>query len=184
MKHNPSSWNRRILICCVAAVAVLIAAYMGLYEWGLISHVWDPFFNTDKVLDSDVSHILRKWMRIPDAVLGAFAYIGDIIFALAGSTRRWQDRPWLVMLFGLNVVPVGIVSAILVFMQGTVVGYWCFLCFITASISIILIFLAHREIWASVRFLRAVWIQNKSMKLLWNTFWGKASQAAYKAGEN
>ena len=30
---------------------------------------------------------------IPDSIMGAMAYLGDVIFALAGSTRRWQDRP-------------------------------------------------------------------------------------------
>jgi hypothetical protein len=35
---------------------------------------------------------MRRWFRIPDAALGAIAYLGDLVFGLAGSTRRWQDR--------------------------------------------------------------------------------------------
>src|SRR5579872_1369103 len=90
-KYNPSNWGPRILICCIAAVAVVIAVYMGLYEWKLIDFVWDPVFGgeTMKVLDSEVSHQLTILFRIPDAIMGAVAYIGDIFFALAGSTRRW-----------------------------------------------------------------------------------------------
>lgn len=183
--YNPSAWKQRIIICCIAAIAVLIALYMGLYQWRIIDHVWDPVFGdqTEKVLDSNVSHILRKWFRIPDAIMGAFAYLGDILFALAGSTRRWQDRPWLVILFGLDVIPLGGVSAVLVFMQGAVVGSWCFLCLVTAVISIVLIFLAYDEIWSCILYLHTVWKKTKNKRLLWNTFWGRASEIAYEAGE-
>ncbi|HSX12205.1 MAG TPA: hypothetical protein VLF61_01815, partial [Rhabdochlamydiaceae bacterium] len=76
-RYNPSAWTQRVCICCVAFVAVIIATYMGLYQWKLISTVWDPVFceGTRQVLDSDVSHNLRKWLRVPDAIMGAFAYI-------------------------------------------------------------------------------------------------------------
>ncbi|MES2273536.1 MAG: vitamin K epoxide reductase family protein [Chlamydiota bacterium] len=184
-QYNPSSWNQRFWICYIAAIAVVIATYMGLYQWGLIDHVWDPVFGdqTEHVLDSDVSHHLRIWFRIPDSIMGAIAYLGDIIFALAGSSRRWQDRPWLVILFGLDVIPLGVVSAVLVFMQGTVVGAWCFPCLITAVISLILAYLAYDEIWSCILYLYAVWKKSKSKRVVWHTFWGKASQVAYEAGE-
>lgn len=181
---NPSRWSQRICICCVATIAVLIAIYMGLYQLGLIDRVWDPVFGeqTQKVLDSDVSHTLYRWFRVPDSIMGAVAYLGDVIFALAGSTRRWQDRPWLVILFGIDVIPLGVVSATLVFMQGTVVGFWCFPCLITAVISIILVFLAYDEIWTCLCYLHTVWKKSRDKRLLWDTFWGKASQIAYDAG--
>ncbi len=177
--------SQRICICCVAAIAVCVAVYMGLYQWRVIDHIWDPVFGdqSQHVLDSGVSHTLRKWFRVPDSIMGAVAYLGDIIFALAGSTRRWQDRPWIVILFGLNVIPLGIVSATLVFMQGHVVGAWCFPCLITATISLILIALAYDEVWVSMRYLHAVWKKSKDSRLLWNTFWGKASSSAYEAGQ-
>lgn len=185
-KYNPSSWPQRIIICFIAFIAVVIAVYMGLYQWRFINTIWDPVFGnqTKQVLDSDVSHQLRVWLRIPDAILGAFAYLGDIIFALAGSTRRWQDRPWMVMLFGLDVIPLGVVSVILVVMQGTVVGAWCFPCLITALISIVLIFLAYDEVFSCLLYLRAVWRRSKSIRVVWDTFWGKASEIAYEAGES
>lgn len=184
--YNPSKWSQRIRVSCLAAVAVFIAIYMGLYQWKLIDHVWDPVFGeqTQKVLDSDVSHTMWKWFRIPDSIMGSIAYLGDIIFALAGSTRRWQDRPWLVILFGIDVIPLGIVSAVLVFMQGAVIGAWCFLCLITAVISILLIFLAYDEIWTCILYLYTVWKKTKDRRLLWDTFWGKASEAAYEVGES
>ena len=185
-RYNPSKWSQRVSISCVAAIAVLIAVYMGFYQWRLIENVWDPFFGdqSKQVLDSQVSHTMRKWFRIPDSMMGALAYLGDVIFALAGSTRRWQDRPWIVILFGIDVIPLGIVSSVLVFMQGAVVGAWCFLCLVTAVISIVLIFLAYDEIWSCILFLRAIWKKSKSMRVLWNAFWGNASEIAYEVGEH
>lgn len=88
--YNPSSWRQHIPICLLAGVAFLIAAYMALYQWRLIGDVWDPIFGAQskQVLNSDVSEQMRQWIGVPDAALGAIAYLGDLIFGLAGSTRR------------------------------------------------------------------------------------------------
>jgi uncharacterized membrane protein len=178
--YNPSAWKQRVPICLLAAVAFVVAAYMSLYQWRLISDVWDPVFGeqSKQVLDSAVSERMRRWFRVPDAAFGAFAYLGDLIFGLAGSTRRWQYRPWMVLLFGLDVIPLGIVSAVLVVLQGTVVSAWCFLCLVTAVISLILVVLAYDEVWSSLLYLRRVWRKTRSAKLLWDTFWGRPSRLA------
>jgi uncharacterized membrane protein len=173
--YNPSSWRQRIVICLLAGFAFVISAYMALYQWRLIPDVWDPVFGNQSkiVLDSHVSEQMRRWFLIPDAALGAIAYLGDAIFGLAGSTRRWQYRPWMVMLFGLDVIPLGIVSAVLVFMQGTVVGAWCFLCLVTAVISLILVWLAYDEVWSSLKYLMRVWRRTRDRSVLWDVFWGR-----------
>jgi hypothetical protein len=161
-------------------VAFLIAAYMSLYQWRLIGSAWDPVFGpqTAAVLDSDVSETMRYWFRVPDAALGAFAYLGDALLGLAGSTRRWQYRPWLVILFGIDVIPLGIVSAILVVLQGTVVGQWCFLCLITAAISLILVYLAYDEVYSSLLYLHRVRRRSGSWRHAWQTFCGTPSPLA------
>lgn len=177
-QYNPSAWKQRVPICLLAAVAFVIAAYMALYQWRLISDVWDPLFGeqSKQVLDSAVSERMRRWFRVPDAAFGAFAYLGDLIFGLAGSARRWQYRPWAVVLFGVDVIPLGIVSAVLVVLQGTVVGAWCFLCLVTAVISLILIVLAYDEVWSTLLYLHRVWRKTRNAELLWDTFWGRPSQ--------
>lgn len=175
--YNPSSWRQRVPVAAIAFVAFLIATYLTLYQWRLIDSVWDPVFGAQSalVLDSDVSAKMRSWLRIPDAALGAIAYLSDVIFALAGCTRRWQYRPWLVVLFGLDVIPIGGVSAVLVFMQAFVVGSYCFLCLVTAALSLLLIWLAYDEVWSCLLYLYRYWKRTRNLQALWNVFWGRAN---------
>ena len=175
--YNPSAWSQRIPICLLALAGFVISAYLSLFEWGLISSVWDPVFgrDTERVLASDVAHRLHRWFGIPDAALGAVAYLGDAGLGLAGSTRRWQYRPWMVVLFGIDVIPLGGVSAILVLLQATIVGHWCFLCLVSAAISLVLIYFAYDEVWSSLLYLRRVWRRTRSPRELWNVFWGRYS---------
>lgn len=172
--YNPSAWSQRIPICVLAGVGFIISAYMGLYQWRLVESVWDPFFGveTQRVLDSDISHRMQRWFGVPDASLGAIAYLGDVIFGLAGSTRRWQYRPWLVVLFGIDVIPLGGVSALLVLVQFTILGEWCFLCLVTAIISLVLVYWAYDEVWSSLAYVRRVWRRTRSAAIVWTVFWG------------
>jgi hypothetical protein len=87
--YNPSAWRQRIPICLLAWVAFLIATHLALYQWRIIGSVWDPVFGEQsaRVLDSDVAAKMHGWFGIPDAALGALAYLGDAIFGLAGCTR-------------------------------------------------------------------------------------------------
>ena len=172
--YNPSAWSQRIPICALAAVGFLISTWMALYQWRLVDGVWDPVWGeqTQRVLDSDVSHRMQRWFGVPDAALGAVAYLGDVVFGLAGSTRRWQYRPWLVILFGIDVIPLGGVSAVLVVIQATVLGEWCFLCLVTAVISLILVYWAYDEVWSSLVYLKRVWQRTRSVGTLWTVFRG------------
>jgi uncharacterized membrane protein len=178
--RNPSAWSQRAPIAMLAGVATLIAMYMALYQWRVIDSVWDPVFGvqSQRVLDSGVSERMRAIIHLPDAALGALAYLGDLLFCLAGSTRRWQYRPWMVLLFGLDVIPLGVVSIVLVILQGTVVGSWCTLCLLTAVISVILIALAYDEVWASIVYLHRVWRRTRNGRVVWDVFWGRRVAAA------
>ncbi|MEQ8768035.1 MAG: vitamin K epoxide reductase family protein [Planctomycetota bacterium] len=176
--YNPSSWSNRIPICLLAGVATLISIHLALYQWRLIDEPWDPVFGgqSAKVLDSEPSEVMRSWIRLPDAALGALAYLGDLIFGLAGSTKRWFGRPWLVILFGIDVIPLGAVSVVLVILQGTVVGSWCFLCLVTALISLILIVMAVDEVWSCLKYLLGVWRRGGRAQC-WQAFLGKPTEA-------
>jgi hypothetical protein len=158
---------------------------MALYQWRLIGSAWDPIFGrqTEEVLDSSVSEWMRRWFLVPDAAFGAIAYLGDAIFGLAGSTRRWQYRPWLVVLFGIDVIPLGVVSAILVVLQGTVVGAWCTLCIVTAFISLILVYMAYDEVWTCLVYLHRIWTRTRDRRTVWEAFCGRPSSIAVRVGE-
>jgi hypothetical protein len=155
---------------------------MGLYQWEVVTTIWDPLFGlgSEKVLHSSLSAQMSDWLRMPDAHLGFIAYLGDLLFALAGSSMRWRDRPWLVILFGIDVIPLGAVSLLLVFLQATVIQHFCFLCLITALISLILIFLAYPEVAYCLRYLKEVKKQTKTRKEFWNVFWGKPSALSHR----
>lgn len=179
--RNPSAYSQRIPIAVLAFIGFLLSSYMALFQWGLVSSVYDPFFGdgTEKVLNSDLSKRMHGYMRMPDAALGALAYLGDAIFGLAGSTRRWQYRPWLVLIFGFDVIPLGIVSIILVVAQGAVVGAWCSACLVTAAISVVLIVLAYDEVWASIRYLQRVHrARGGNIQRTWGAFCGRPSSIA------
>jgi len=183
--YNPSAWRQRVRISLIAGVAFLIAVYMALFQWGLIGGVWDPVFGeqSETVLTSKVSHAMRFRVGIPDAALGALAYLGDIIFALAGSTRRWQYRPWLVIVFGLDVIPLGIVGAVLAFMQGAVVGAWCFPCLVTAVISLGLVALAWDEVYSCFLYLRGIWRETHRLRDVFDAVTGRPSALALRVGQ-
>ncbi len=183
--HNPSAWSQRIPICLLAFVAAAISAHLSMFQWGLIESSWDPVFDggSNRVLKSDTAKSMYNILGIHDAALGVIAYLGDAILGFAGSTRRWQYRPWLVILFGIDVIPLGIVSVILVLCQAFIVGDWCFLCLVTAAISLILVYWAWDEVRASLMYLKLVWTQNHDKKLLWRAFWGYRDEASERAAE-
>lgn len=182
-KYNPSAWSQRLPICILACVAFLMATHMALYQWRLIDRPWDPVFGeqTREVLDSPVAKKMHFWFGIPDAAFGALAYLGDAIFGLAGSTRRWQYRPWMVILFGIDVIPLGIVSAVLVVLQATVVGDWCFLCLCTAVISLILVYMAYDEVHSSLKYLYRTWKKSRDLSVVWKALWGRPTAIADEA---
>jgi uncharacterized membrane protein len=179
-RRNPSAWSQRVPIAILAGLGTIIASYMAMFQWGLIETVWDPVFGegSEKVLNSKTAERMDRWLHVPDAAFGAWGYLSEAVLSLAGSTRRWQYRPWMVLIFGIDVIPLGGVSAILVLMQGFVVGSFCFLCLVTAVISLILVWCAYDEVWASLMYLRRVWKTYRDKTLLWRTFWGFADERA------
>ncbi len=165
--YNPASWPQRIPIIALACVGFLIAGYLALYQFRVITAVWEPFFDNGsvRVLNSRISHILP----IPDAALGALGYLLDAVAGLIGGRGRWRTMPWIVVLFGLAVGPLGLVSVLLVILQPVMLDAWCTLCLVTAVISVVMIGPAMDEVLASLQHLQRVKLQGGS---LWKAFWG------------
>lgn len=170
--YNPAAWAQRIPIVFLALVGFGIATYLTLYQLDIIDTVWEPFFGDGSVtiLNSKISHILP----VPDAALGAFGYLLDAVTGIIGKTNRWKRMPWIVVVFGLAVGPLGFVSLMLVVFQPVLFSAWCTLCLGSAVISVLMIGPAMDEMLASLQFLKRV-RQNKSVST-WKVFWGFQSE--------
>jgi uncharacterized membrane protein len=167
--YNPSSWSQRWPLIAIAFIGFVIALYLGLYQLRMLAAVWEPFFGngSEKVLNSPIS----KALPVPDALLGAFGYVLDVVTGIIGGTDRWRTKPWIVVLFGIAVGPLGLVSVMLVIFQPVLVGAWCTLCIVTAVISVVMISPALDEMLASLQYLQRVKQQGLSV---WDAFWGKS----------
>ena len=163
---NPSSWSQRIPIVVLALVGVAISGYLAAFQFGMIRTVWEPFFGNGSrvILTSSVSHVLP----IPDAALGAISYLLDAVTGVIGGRERWRTRPWIVVVFGLAVGPLGAVSILLVILQPVLLNAWCTLCLLSALVSLAMIGPAVDEMLASLQYLRVVYDHDGS---LWRAFW-------------
>jgi nucleoside-diphosphate-sugar epimerase/uncharacterized membrane protein len=154
---SPSSWAQRLPIIALAFVGLHISRYLAAYQLGHIDGVWEPFFagspdpknGTEEIITSSVS---RAW-PVPDAGLGAVTYALEIVTGLIGSARRWRTMPWLVVLFGLMIVPLGVISLTFIIIQPIWIGTWCTLCLIAAVAMLIQIPYSLDELVATGQFL-------------------------------
>jgi uncharacterized membrane protein len=165
--YNPSTWRERLPIIGLAMAGALIAAYLAAYQLGIFGSVWEPFFGNGsvRILHSPVSRLLP----IPDAALGAHGYLADAVSGANGGRDRWRSMPWLVILFGLAVGPLGVVSITLVILQPVLFDAWCSLCLVSALISLTMIGPAMDEVLASLQHIRRVGQAGRSR---WRAFWG------------
>lgn len=170
--YNPSTWGQRLPIVAAAIVGFGIATYLTLFQLDVVPTIWEPFFGdgSRKVLTSRLSHVLP----VPDAALGALGYLADAVTGAIGGTKRWKTMPWIVIVFGLAVGPLGLVSIALVMSQPLVVGAWCTLCLCSAIVSVVMIGPAMDEMLASLQHVRR---QRDLGRSTWDAFWGRGVPA-------
>ena len=70
---------------------------------------------------------------ISDAGFGAVAYIMEVLTGFMGDRARWRTAPWIVLMFALLVLPLGVTSVVLVITQPIIVHSWCGFCLIAAA---------------------------------------------------
>lgn len=168
--YNPSSWPQRAPVIALGLVGFFISRYLAAYQLGHLGTVWEPFFGsgrtgTQAVLESEVS---RAW-PISDAGLGAITYLLEVLSGFMGDRKRWRTMPWMVAMFGVLVVPLGVVSTVLIILQPLMVGTWCTLCLVSALAMVVMIPLALDEVVAMVQFLRREKQQRGTR--YWHAFW-------------
>src|SRR5690606_32470399 len=86
-----------------------------------------------------------------------------ILTGIIGSRARWRTMPWLVALFGLMIVPLGIVSITFVIIQPIVIGTWSTLALIGAAAMLLQIPYSLDELLAVAQFMRRRMQAGKSM---------------------
>lgn len=157
--YNPSAWTQRLPIVIIAITGVYISRYLAGYQLGHIPSVWEPFFagsptdprnGTEEIIMSPVA---KAW-PVSDAAVGAYTYLLEILTGIVGSRMRWRTMPWLVILFGLMIAPLGITSIFFIIIQPIVIGTWSTIAMIGAALILIQIPYSLDEIIATLQFLR------------------------------
>lgn len=173
---NPSAWRERLPIVVLGFVGFLIAGYLSLFQYEVIDTVWEPFFGEGSrtILTSRVSEVLP----VKDAALGALGYLLDVVTGVAFGQTRWRTQPWVVIVFGVAVGPLGAGSILLVILQPVLLNAFCTLCLVTAVISVTMIGPAMDEVLASLQFLRRAKDEGRSV---WAAFWGLGDAGAATA---
>ncbi len=164
--RNPSDWRERAPLVIVALVGVAVAGYLSAFQMHWIGSVWEPFFGrgSHKILTSSVSTILP----LPDAALGALGYLADAVAGVVGGRERWRTMPWIVIIFGIGVGPLGAVSVALVILQPVAFDAFCTLCLFSAVISVGMIGPAMDEVLASLQYLARTRARGERV---WPAFW-------------
>jgi len=157
--YNPSSWTQRIPIIALALIGLYVSRYLAAYQLGYISDVWEPFFQgssadpqngTEEII---TSHVSEAW-PVSDAALGGYTYALEILTGIVGSRARWRTMPWLVLLFGLMIAPLGVVSIFFIIIQPIEIGTWSTLALIGAAAMLVQIPYSLDEMVAVGQFLR------------------------------
>lgn len=171
--YSPSTYSQRIPIVALAFVGLFVSRYLAAYQMGHIDSLWDPFFgpgegSVGNGSEAVVTSWVSKGFPIADAGLGAFAYGLDILAGAIGDRRRWRTMPWMVFLFGLLVIPLGVVSVSFIIIQPPLIGALCTLCIIQAVVTVVLIPYSVDEVLATIQYL---WRAKKVGEPFWRTFW-------------
>lgn len=164
--YNPSSWAQRWIMIVAGFIGFTVSRYLAAYQLGYLHSVWDPLFgsSTEHVLNSSLSQALP----VSDAGLGSLAYTFEFLMGFMGSQSRWRTMPWMVALFGILVIPLGLVHIFLVISQPLTVGAWCFFCLIAAGVMLPMIPLEIDEVVAmSQHMVQAT----RNGEKFWSVFW-------------
>lgn len=169
--YNPSSWPQRAILIGLGFAGLVISRYLAAYQLGYIDYVWDPFFGfesgTQPVLDSDMSH---TW-PMSDGGLGAVAYSFEFLMGFMGARARWRTMPWMVAVFGILVVPLGLTHIALVMSQPVLVHHWSTFALLAAAVMLPMITLTIDEVVAMGQHVRDAARRGDRDGSTWKVFW-------------
>lgn len=154
--YSPSTYLQRIPIIALGLVGLVLARILTAYQLGHIGAVWEPFFEAPGPLNG-TEHIITSAMSrawpVADGGVGAVTYMAEILMGAMGGRARWRTMPWMVVLFGIVVVPLGVVSIYFIIMQPIVIGTYCTICLLAAAAMLIMVPYSLDELVAMGQFL-------------------------------
>jgi hypothetical protein len=174
--YNPSSWPQRTVLIALGFVGMVVSRYLAAFQLGYIDQVWDPFFGfaggTEAVLNSSLSHSLP----ISDAGLGGVAYSFEFLMGFMGAASRWRTMPWMVTMFGILVIPLGLSHVALVMSMPVMVGAFCTLCLLAGLVMLPMVTLTVDEVVAMGQHVKQAGHRGDHDGSWWKVFWlgGKA----------
>lgn len=156
--YSPSTYLQRIPMIALGIIGFVLARILAAYQLGHVDWIWEPFFagegglnGSEQIVTSEVS---KAW-PVADGGLGATTYMFEVLMGIMGGRSRWRTMPWMVVLFGIAVVPLGVISIYFIIIQPIVIGTYCTLCLITALGMLIMIPFSLDELVAMGQFLLA-----------------------------
>jgi uncharacterized membrane protein len=120
----------RPVVVVLALVGCAVATVLTLFQVGVLDSVWEPFFGdgSRRVLTSALSRALP----VPDAALGAVAYLAEAVLTALGR----PDRPRVVLASAVVAAGLGLAALGLLAAQAFLVGAFCTLCLVSAALSL------------------------------------------------
>jgi hypothetical protein len=152
-RDDPSRPGRRRPVLVLSLVGCGLAVYLTLYQLDVLAGVFEPFFGDGSrqiLKESAISRLLP----IPDASLGAIAYLAEAVSELLGGAGRWRTAPWKALATGLVSCGLLLAALVLVFCQAVVFHAYCTLCLGSAICSVAIFALALPEQIATLQHIR------------------------------
>lgn len=178
--YCPSTAAQRFPIAAMGLLGLLISRHLTAYQFGHIDYAWEPFFagslndprnGTEEII---TSHVSEAW-PIPDAGLGAVAYLLEILMAVMGTRDRWRTMPWMIMGLAILVVPLGIISIYFIIIQPVLLGTWSTLALGAALAMLVMIPFMLDEVIAMLQFL--LWAKRQGKSIIRTFFKGDAIES-------
>ncbi|UJR83596.1 SPW repeat domain-containing protein [Sandaracinus amylolyticus] len=152
--YDPSSWPQRVVTIVLALAAFLVARSLAAFQLGYDERAWEPFFvrQTESATDAAAS---SPWM-ISDAALAAFVFTFVMLVAFVSGPARWRTAPWVVVLQGVLVIPLGLAHVAITLVHSVTSEGWSTPRLVSAALALVMIALVGDEVIAAFQHLARV----------------------------